>query len=149
RLGALRTGRIEARHAHAALIGPHQPEQQLDQGGLAGPVVADQRGGLAGAQRQADVAHGDDIAIAPGHAAPLRDRAHRDACPAIAGGRISGALSTTPPGYRAGNRACAHRTICTAGLLTSTLACGSVHRISSITSLGRYGRSAIPSPSRS
>ena len=37
---------------------------------------------------------------------------------------MSGALSTTPPGSRAGNRACAKRTVCTAGLLSSSLASG-------------------------
>jgi hypothetical protein len=58
----------------------------------------------------ADAAHHDHF---PSHGAK---RAKADGC----GGAISGAESITPPG----NRACAQRTTCTAGLLSSILAAG-------------------------
>ena len=40
------------------------------------------------------------------------------------GGRISGAVSITPPGWIAGNRDCAQRTTCTAGLFSSSFGGG-------------------------
>ena len=48
---------------------------------------------------------------------------------AIPDARISGALSTTPPGKSAGNCDCDHLRICSAGLPSSSFAAGWVHRI--------------------
>src|SRR5690606_27791662 len=95
------------------------------------------------------VLHRGHRAVAPGDRPPFGDTGHGEAGGGTRTGRISGALSMTPPGYSAGKRACAMRTSCTAGLLMSALAAGSVHSTTSITSLGRYGRSAMPLPSRS
>jgi len=123
-------GGILAQNEHAARTWAHQPEHDLDQCGFAGAVVADQADALAGVERQIELAHG---VLAPVAAA---DAPHDDhffchgANRSRAGGRggvISGAESITPPGWIAGNRACAQRTICTAGLLRSILAAGARH----------------------
>src|SRR5690606_11829880 len=120
---------------------------------------ADERGGGAGRKGEVDIANRDDLAVAPGHAGPVRDRFHqwfrpRSIAPAPAlphgfagagraggggmrAGRISGALSAMPPGWMAGKRACAQRIAPTAGLFARSLAAGSVQRMSSITPLGR------------
>ena len=139
RLGAAAPCRVLALYLDPSRAGADQPQQQLDQRRLAGAVVADQRRHLARSQRQTNVLDGDQRPVALGDLDPLRDRRHGSGTAGLGTrtGRISGALSKTPPGYSAGKRACAQRTSCTAGLLVSSLACGRVQRISSMTSLGR------------
>ena len=91
-------------------------------------------------QSQIDVAHGlvstvaaRDAAHDDGFARHGANRAKAGGC----GGFISGAVSITPPGWIAGNAACAHLTTCTAGLLSSILAAGARQMTWSIRSLGR------------
>jgi len=98
RLGAAAACGVDARDADAARGGPDQPEQQLDQRGLARAVVPDQRGHLPGLQAERDAVDCGHAAIALGDRAPLRDQRHGDGGGGTATGRISGALSTTPPG---------------------------------------------------
>lgn len=49
-----------AAHAHLALVAPVHTGEHLDEGGLAGPVLADERVDLARAQGEGDVVQGDD-----------------------------------------------------------------------------------------
>ena len=119
-------------------IGPGQAQHHLDLRRLAGAVMADQRHHLPGMQGIAEIAD---------HAAAridLADIVQDDSGFGIAHGRglsefgnISGWLSVTPPGNRPGKRPWAKRRICTAGLVSSSRACGAVHITLSTMSLGR------------
>src|SRR5690606_33616606 len=124
RFGAACAGRVEFGNPHLALVGPDQPQQQLDQRRLAGAVMADQRGHFAGIERKRNVLDRRHTAVTLGDLLPMRDTTHDAAGSGTRTGRISGALSMTPPGLSAGKRAWAQRTICTAGLLISDLAAG-------------------------
>jgi hypothetical protein len=60
-----------AEDAHLTAVGVGQPEHQIDGGGLARSVRAEQRHGLAGVDGDADVAHGLDPAVGLGQPAQL------------------------------------------------------------------------------
>jgi hypothetical protein len=129
---------VLAEHADRPGARLDEAQHELEEGRLAGPVMADERDHRAGRQRERDVAHRLDAAVSLADAVELDG--HRPSPPAQvrrAGGAISGWPSTTPPGKSAGNCDCAQRITCTAGLLASTLACGAVHITRSITSFGR------------
>ena len=115
-------GRVGAEKLDAARGRAGEAEHHLDLGGLAGAVVADERDHLAGVQREVEVAHGGDRAVALGDAVQ-GDGVSVMGCTSSAGA-ISGALSRTPPGSVAGKRDCAQRITWTAGLVTSRRACG-------------------------
>ena len=57
-------GRVGAEKLHPARARPGEAKQHLHLGGLAGAVVADERDHLAGMQREVEVAHGGDRAVA-------------------------------------------------------------------------------------
>ena len=69
--------RVLAEHANAARVLADQPGQYLDEGGLAGAVLADQRANLALRHRERYVVEGD------GRVEPLGEAVHRNG-----GGRI-------------------------------------------------------------
>src|SRR5690606_3347587 len=62
-----------------ALVGRDEARQQVVQGGLAGPVRAQDPGDLAGLQREADVADRDQSAEALAQVPDFENRAHADA----------------------------------------------------------------------
>ena len=62
----------------AALVGIVEPGQQLDDGGLAGAVLADQRQRLAGLQREVQVAHRPALGVGIAEADILEDDALAD-----------------------------------------------------------------------
>ncbi|MNT46806.1 hypothetical protein D3C72_1834770 [compost metagenome] len=131
----------------------YQAQDQLDQRALAGAVVPGQRDALAFAQSQVQAVDGPQPAIVladarKGHKVGVHGVSFGFAASG-AGGFISGALSMTPPGSRAGNCDCAHRTMEMAGLFSRMRAEGARHSNWPTTSLGRYAVSAMPSPSRS
>ena len=64
---------IAAVEAHAAGVGREQSRHQIEQGGLAGAVGADQRMDFAGFDRQARVRHGADAAELLGDIPDLDD----------------------------------------------------------------------------
>ena len=93
-------GRILVKHADGAAIGADQSQHQLDQRGLAGPVVADQRAQPPRDEVERDVAQRAHRAVVL-HDAGYRDgRGHFPASlpVGLGGGAIKGWLSTTPPG---------------------------------------------------
>src|SRR5258708_33976877 len=62
--------------AHIALVGPQEPGHQVEGGGLAGAVGADEADDAAAAQRDVEAGHRDDAAEAALEAPALdRDRA--------------------------------------------------------------------------
>src|SRR5690606_17300327 len=128
--GELARSGVVAQHTHAAGAGLHQTEHQLDQRGLAGAVMADQRHDLARRQHERYIRRGLDAAVTLADATDCNRRLHFASPWIVAGaggGAMSGLESITPPGSRAGNCDCAQRITWTAGLLTSSLACGAIH----------------------
>src|SRR5690606_12220877 len=128
---------IGAADDHAAFARTDQSEQHLDQCRLARAVMAHQCGRFTRLEPKRNLLDRGHVAIALRSRTPFGHRGHGAGDGGVIAGRMSGALSTTPPGYSAGMRACAQRTICTAGLLVSALAAGSVQSTRSMTSLGR------------
>ena len=64
--------RTPAEHADRPGRGVEQPEDGVDDGGLAGPVGAEQGDGLAGRDDQVEVGHGDGVAVADGEPGDLQ-----------------------------------------------------------------------------
>ena len=66
---------VDAVDQDAALVGIVEPGQQLDDGGLAGAVLADQRQRLAGLQREVQAAHRPALGVGIAEADILEDDA--------------------------------------------------------------------------
>ncbi len=129
----LQAPRIVAEDPHAAFAGGQQAEDQLDGGGLAGAVVAEQAEHLAGLQAQVEPAQGGEGAVAQGRAVDL-DQAH--GLGSAAGIRISGWLSRTPGERTTGKARWTQRSSSMLGLFNSRRTCGYSQISRSTLSLG-------------
>lgn len=129
----LQAPRIVAEDPHAAFAGGQQAEDQLDGGGLAGAVVAEQAEHLAGLQAQVEPAQGGEGAVAQGRAVDL-DQAH--GLGPAAGIRISGWLSRTPGERTTGKARWTQRSSSMLGLFNSRRTCGYSQISRSTLSLG-------------
>src|SRR5215472_10494204 len=126
--------RILAQKLDPSFAQLQEAERHLDERALAGAVMADQSHAFAGRNGEVDIAHDIGFAVAPGEpldancrlahwpASILPARAARGA--RSAGGDMSGALSTIPPGCMAGNSDWAQPMTCTEGLLIRSFAVG-------------------------